>query len=201
MTVLDSLNLFINLGFFSILTLLACFTPFLYPLDQLQQALVRIFPFQRGLFEDKVANVWCSLNVAIKFRQIFSVSALARLAAASTLLVTLPIVVGLVWTNIQLKPVDSHDRAHQADDVRAKEPAPTVKLLPHALFASAMAFFLFSFQVHEKSILLPLMPLTLLIAGKQPGLPGQDYEWAVLLNNIGAYRFVWDHDRINSFHG
>jgi alpha-1,3-glucosyltransferase len=53
-----------------------------------------------------------------------------------------------------------------------------------------MAFFMFSFQVHEKSILLPLMPLTLLLVGKQPGLAGQDFEWAVLLNNIGSFRCV-----------
>lgn len=170
---------------------MACFAPFLYPPTQLQQVILRIFPFHRGLFEDKVANVWCSLNVAIKLRQIFSTSTLARLAAATTLLATLPIVAGLVWTNVQLRPTTSSTESAsppQADGVRAKSPSPTVKLLPHALFASAMAFFLFSFQVHEKSILLPLMPLTLLIAGKQPGLPGSDYEWSVLLNNVGAFR-------------
>ncbi|KAK9897791.1 glycosyltransferase family 57 protein [Cystobasidium minutum MCA 4210] len=187
----EGLNLFINLGVVSTAALLACFAPFLYPLERLQQAIARIFPFHRGLFEDKVANVWCSLNVAIKLRQIFSISTLARLAAVATLGATLPIVAGLVWTSIQLRPSTSFDSGSAvtaaAVNSRDKEPAPTVKLLPHALFASAMAFFLFSFQVHEKSILLPLMPLTLLIAGKQPGLPGQDYEWAVLLNNVGAF--------------
>lgn len=96
-----------------------------------------------------------------------------------------------MWTSIQLRPTSASEASPvvpTADAARAKSPAPTVKLLPHALFASAMAFFLFSFQVHEKSILLPLMPLTLLIAGKQPGLPGHDYEWALLLNNVGAFR-------------
>lgn len=184
------LNLFINLGFFSTLSLMACFAPFLYPPSQLQQTILRIFPFHRGLFEDKVANVWCSLNVAVKLRDIFSTSALARMAAASTLLATFPLVIGSIWTNLQLRPTsEPHDAsASHTNGARLKDPTPTVKLLPHLLFASAMAFFLFSFQVHEKSILLPLMPLTLLIAGKQPGLPGCDYEWSVLLNNVGAFR-------------
>lgn len=186
----NRLNLFINLGFFSTLTLMACFAPFLYPPSQLQQTIMRIFPFYRGLFEDKVANVWCSLNVVIKLRQIFSTPTLAKLAAGCTLLASLPIVAGMVWANIQLQPTktDEKEAARQPDSERSKNPSPTVKLLPHALFASAMAFFLFSFQVHEKSILLPLMPLTLLIVGKQPGQPGSDYEWAVLLNNAGAFR-------------
>lgn len=167
--------------------LLVCFSPFLYPLSTLQQALYRIFPFQRGLFEDKVANVWCSLNVVVKLRQIFELSTLARLAALATLLTTLPIIAGLVWTSYNLRPTKPSAGVEITDEAGHATP-PTVKLLPHALFASAMAFFLFSFQVHEKSILLPLMPLTLLMAGKQPGLPGADYEWAVLLNNVGVFR-------------
>lgn len=32
-------------------------------LDRLLQVLHRIFPFQRGLFEGKVANLWCALSV------------------------------------------------------------------------------------------------------------------------------------------
>lgn len=169
---------------------MACFAPFLFPPSQLQQTLLRIFPFQRGLFEDKVANVWCSLNVIVKLRQIFSTPALAKLAAGCTLLTTIPIVAGFVWTNGRLQPTETTQPAavSQSATSRAREPSPAVKLLPHALFASAMAFFLFSFQVHEKSILLPLMPLTLLIAGRQPGLPGNDFEWALLLNNVGAFR-------------
>jgi len=169
---------------------MACFAPFLYPPSQLQQTILRIFPLHRGLFEDKVANVWCSLNVAVKLRDIFSTPALAKIAAASTLLATIPLVIGSVWTNVQLQPTSEANGAPASsrNAERAKDCSPTVKLLPHLLFASAMAFFLFSFQVHEKSILLPLMPLTLLMVGKQPGLPGCDYEWSILLNNVGAFR-------------
>src|SRR5436190_11904063 len=32
------------------------------PILQLSQSIHRIFPFARGLFEDKVANLWCSLH-------------------------------------------------------------------------------------------------------------------------------------------
>jgi alpha-1,3-glucosyltransferase len=183
------LNLFVNIGFFSTVTLLLCFAPFFTSITQVQHVLARIFPFGRGLFEDKVANVWCSLNVVIKLRQLFSSSTLARLAAVATLAATMPLVAGFVWTNIQLQPTVSGITGETArKPLSTRRPAPTAKLLPHTLFASAMAFFLFSFQVHEKSVLLPLMPLTLLLVGKQPGLPGQDFEWAMLLNNVGTFR-------------
>jgi alpha-1,3-glucosyltransferase len=179
------MHLFTSLGFFSVASLLIFFASFLYPLSQLSQALTRIFPFSRGLFEDKVANVWCSLNVIIKLREIASIPTLARLSAVITLGTTMPIVLGVAWVSWQLRQGAT---GSQAPKNTLRSPAPTIKLLPYALFASSMAFFLFSFQVHEKSILLPLMPLTLLLAGKQPGLAGQDFEWIMLLNNVAAFR-------------
>ena len=45
---------------------------------------------------------------------------------------------------------------------------PTPKGLLLCMASSAFSFYLFAYQVHEKSILLPLMPLTLLA----PDLPG-----------------------------
>jgi len=52
-----------------------------------------------------------------------------------------------------------------------------------------MAFFLFSFQVHEKSILLPLMPLTLLMSGRSELDDSTDiWEWGALINNVGVFR-------------
>lgn len=171
------------------------FAPFLFPPKLLFQALHRIFPFGRGLFEDKVANVWCALNVVVKIRDLASTPTLARLSAALTLFATMPIIVGMVWVAYQLrKQIRTPSVLGIVEDSRKEEmkhrrgPSPIIKLLPHALFASAMAFFLLSFQVHEKTILLPLMPLTLLMAGKQPGQVGQDYEWALLLNNVGSFR-------------
>jgi alpha-1,3-glucosyltransferase len=40
---------------------------------------------------------------------------------------------------------------------------PSRQRFIYALINSSLAFFLFSFQVHEKSILLPLLPVTLLV--------------------------------------
>jgi hypothetical protein len=69
-------------------------------------------------------------------------------------------------------------------------PAPTIGLLPYALFNCSMAFFLFSFQVHEKSILVPLLPLTLLMASSAPEIEGGEWEWGVLVNNVACFRYV-----------
>ena len=73
-------------------------------------------------------------------------------------------------------------------------PSPAAVLLPYTLFSSALAFFLFGFQTHEKSILLPLLPLTLLLTGRERAGAGAgaaagaaDWEWAVLGNNIAMF--------------
>lgn len=170
----------INIAFVSTATLLALFSPFLLPPSQLQQALHRIFPFARGLFEDKVANFWCAINVVVKLRSIADVTILARLSLVVTFFAILPSMLGLLY-------VSWAAGKRQPGQKPAKVP-PTVTLLPYALFNSAMAFFLFSFQVHEKSILLPLLPATLLMATSEPGMPGEDWEWGVLLNNVGIFR-------------
>lgn len=47
--------------------------------------LLRLFPFSRGLFEDKVANIWFCLDVVFKLRRRLSVPHLAKLALATTL--------------------------------------------------------------------------------------------------------------------
>lgn len=41
--------------------------------------------------------------------------------------------------------------------------APSRRRFIYAMINSSLAFFLFSFQVHEKSILLPLLPVSLLV--------------------------------------
>lgn len=134
-----------------------------YPLIlQTAQLLHRIFPFARGLFEDKVANFWCALNSLTPFKlRYYPLPLLQRLSLLATLAaITPPCVV------IFLKP--------------KKE------LLPLALSATAWGFFLFSFQVHEKSVLLPLVPMTLLLAGKG-GLSKETRAWIGWANAIGAW--------------
>ena len=132
-----------------------------YPVvEQLVQMIHRVFPFARGLFEDKVANFWCAANVVIKLRDyptelLQKASLLATLAA-----ITPPCAVLLV--------------------------KPRKELLPYAFAATAWGFFLFSYQVHEKSVLLPLLPMTLLLAGKQ-GLGKEVRSWVGFANTLGAW--------------
>lgn len=185
-----SVSLLLNLGFVTLSTFFLVFSPFVYPPSLLLQSLHRIFPFARGLFEDKVANVWCALNIVVKLRDLASVATLAKLALAATGLAVLPGVVGMLWVSWE---AGKRKREAEGKEVKGKEETekvsmPTLILLPHALFVSSMAFFLFSFQVHEKSILLPLMPLTILMGGREAGFGRMDWEWAILLNNVGVFR-------------
>lgn len=132
-----------------------------YPLVlQITQLIHRVFPFARGLFEDKVANFWCSLNLVVKLRKypqalLQQASLLATLAA-----ITPPSLIIFV--------------------------KPRKELLPLALATSAWAFFLFSFQVHEKSVLLPLMPMTVMLAGSQ-GLSKTTRAWVGFANLLGCW--------------
>jgi alpha-1,3-glucosyltransferase len=132
-----------------------------YPMiQQLAQIIHRVFPFARGLFEDKVANFWCALNVVVKLRS-YDPDILQRASLLATLVaITPPCVL------IFLKP--------------RKE------ALPLALSATAWGFFLFSFQVHEKSVLLPLMPMTALLAGEY-GLNKNVRAWVGFANLLGAW--------------
>lgn len=42
--------------------------PWLSSLEQISQVVHRIFPLARGVFEDKVANVWCLVNIFYKIK-------------------------------------------------------------------------------------------------------------------------------------
>lgn len=67
---------------------------------------------------------------------------------------------------------------------------PTIALLPYALGNCAFSFFMFSYQVHEKSILLPLLPFTLMMSAREdfdPLVVGV-WEWGALLNNVAVFR-------------
>ncbi|KAJ2002189.1 Glucosyltransferase-like protein [Coemansia thaxteri] len=144
-------QLFVKLGLVVIGTFGIMLLPWMGSSAQLHQILIRVFPVARGLYEDKVANVWCAVNAVAKLRVMFGTSALVRLAAGATTLAFLPSCVHLF-------------RAVKRSAVgQALLPADAVKLLCYGLVNTSLAFFLFSFQVHEKSILLPLAPVLLLI--------------------------------------
>ncbi|KAH9675789.1 putative dolichyl pyrophosphate Man9GlcNAc2 alpha-1,3-glucosyltransferase [Citrus sinensis] len=123
------------------LTVLGTFTvvwwPYLHSTDALLGVLSRLAPFERGIYEDYVANFWCTSSVIIKWKRLFSVHSLKFISLTATVLTCLPSMVQQVM-------------------------APSSRGFLYGLLNSSFAFYLFSFQVHEKSILLPLLPASLL---------------------------------------
>jgi alpha-1,3-glucosyltransferase len=99
--------------------------------------LTRMFPFHRGLFEDKVANVWCSITPVWRVADYVPVHQLVRLCTACTAAAFFPSVLATI--------------------LRRPPSEPTAAVFRYAAAASAasLSFFLFAFQVHEKGILLP----------------------------------------------
>ena len=81
----------------------------------------------------QVANFWCALNVLLKIKTLYSSDILALTSAITTLTLSLPSNLALFWR-------------------------PTKDQFMCALFNTSLVFFLFSYQVHEKSILLVALP-------------------------------------------
>lgn len=122
--------------------------------ETLGQVLHRLFPFSRGIFEgncitstasivthdclDKVANLWYALSVVYDYRGVVSSNVLTRLSIGLTLLMLAPTLTYLLRNDVNIE-----------------------KMLL-ALMNSAVVFFLASFQVHEKSLLLSLVPAAFL---------------------------------------
>ncbi|ODV59809.1 dolichyl-P-Glc:Man(9)GlcNAc(2)-PP-dolichol alpha-1,3-glucosyltransferase [Ascoidea rubescens DSM 1968] len=153
-------------AFSVILTLVVMFAPlvifnnnFKDGLLNIKQALIRIFPFERGLFEDKVANFWCVTNILVKYRTLFDLSTLKTLSLGFTLLSILPSCLVIYFH-------------------------PRKNLIPIAFASCSWGFYFFSFQVHEKSILLPLMPTTLLLSNVNDD---EIFKMVCWVNNIGLF--------------
>ncbi|PPR08165.1 hypothetical protein CVT24_012129 [Panaeolus cyanescens] len=152
--------------------------------------LTRIFPFQRGLFEDKVANFWCASNVGFKWRNFFGQQQLVRLSAGMTVVGFAPAVWGLLKRGSEGASWTSTAKTEKSETQKGTpsqqhDSTPFLPLLPYALLTSSMSFFLFSFQVHEKTILVPLLPLMLLMSAAPPD--GGVFMWGALGNNIACF--------------
>ncbi|VDK21438.1 unnamed protein product [Taenia asiatica] len=119
-------------------TFFLVFLPFLTSFDRLKHVGLRMFPVDRGLFEDKVGNFWCISSVLVKWRQIFSTNVLFYICFLVTLLTSLPACLGLF-----------------------RRPSISRFLLTEVIVS--LSFFLFSYQVHEKSILLVAIPVLCLL--------------------------------------
>lgn len=172
----------ISLGITVILTNFVILIPFLIParpndskfntIAVLKQILIRVFPFERGLFEDKVANFWCTTNLIIKYRDIFSLDQLKGITLLSTLLAILPPSILITYKNLFVKEFSS----------TSSSPAKYLSLI-YGFAATSWGFYLFSFLVHEKNVLVPLLPTTLLF------LLNDQYVSAMVqwVNNIAVF--------------
>ncbi|KAG8437114.1 hypothetical protein GDO86_007984 [Hymenochirus boettgeri] len=130
--------LLFQIGFTVIASFALCWIPFLTDTEQVLQVLRRLFPVGRGLFEDKVANVWCSLSTIFKIKKILSPETQLHMSFLCTLLNVLPSCVKLTMQ-------------------------PSLRGFRFALVNCALSFFLYSYQVHEKSVLLVSLPACLLL--------------------------------------
>lgn len=140
-----------------ILTSLISFWPWMLDKELLIQVLDRLFPLSRGLFEDKVANVWCSISVLVKLKHLVEPDLLFKFCASITVLASLPFCVAV-----------------------AMRPSSECFLLSTS--GCALSAYLFSYQVHEKQILIPLMPLCIMY-GKYPLLSA----WASVVATFSMF--------------
>eukprot|EP00929_Paragymnodinium_shiwhaense_P006883 TRINITY_DN110833_c0_g1_i1.p1 TRINITY_DN110833_c0_g1~~TRINITY_DN110833_c0_g1_i1.p1 ORF type:complete len:534 (+),score=39.52 TRINITY_DN110833_c0_g1_i1:111-1712(+) len=120
------------------------------PIPAVLQVLHRMFPFARGLYEDKVANVWCTISIVIKLQKLLPASRIPIFCAVVTLVVLMP---ACFFCVLQYRRSCQASRTGQDSGVAS---------FIAALVASSMSFFLFAFQVHEKSILFPCVAVVLL---------------------------------------
>lgn len=129
---------------------------------QLAQSIHRIFPFARGIFEDKVANFWCAIHSSgIHKIHNYSSTLLSRAALGLTLISIAPPCAIIFFK-------------------------PKKEVTPLALAATAWGFFLCSYQVHEKNVLLPLLPMTLLLAS-EGGMKPATRAWIGYANQLARF--------------
>ncbi|CAA0406130.1 unnamed protein product [Arabidopsis thaliana] len=127
----------IKLGIAVIVTFVIFWWPYVHSLDDFLMVLSRLAPFERGIYEDYVANFWCTTSILIKWKNLFTTQSLKSISLAATILASLPSMVQQILS-------------------------PSNEGFLYGLLNSSMAFYLFSFQVHEKSILMPFLSATLL---------------------------------------
>lgn len=135
---------FVVLGTFALV-----WWPYLHSVDSVLEVFSRLAPFERGLYEDYVANFWCTSSILVKWKRLYPIPSLRMISFGATAFAFLPSMVQQIW-------------------------APSKQGFLYGLLNSSLSFYLFSYQVHEKSILLPLVPASLL-AMEEPFL----FKWMV----------------------
>ncbi|KAL0343341.1 UNVERIFIED_CONTAM: putative dolichyl pyrophosphate Man9GlcNAc2 alpha-1,3-glucosyltransferase [Sesamum angustifolium] len=136
----------LKLGFVVLGTFALVWWPYLHSMDaslEVHSCVIvlpgsfSLSPFERGIYEDYVANFWCATSVVVKWKRLFSTQLLKLLSLTATVSACIPSMIQLMWS-------------------------PTKRGLLQGLLNCSLSFYLFSFQVHEKSILLPLLPASFL---------------------------------------
>jgi alpha-1,3-glucosyltransferase len=111
----------IKLGIAVIVTFVIFWWPYVHSLDDFLMVLSRLAPFERGIYEDYVANFWCTTSILIKWKNLFTTQSLKSISLAATILASLPSMVQQILS-------------------------PSNEGFLYGLLNSSMAFYLFSFQ-------------------------------------------------------
>uniref|UniRef100_A0A1I7TNT3 Alpha-1,3-glucosyltransferase n=1 Tax=Caenorhabditis tropicalis TaxID=1561998 RepID=A0A1I7TNT3_9PELO len=125
-----------RIGIVVLFTFLLIWIPFVLT-GTAKDVLIRVFPFNRGLYEDKVASFWCAFSFILKRIPVIQKFQI-YLSTFLVLLCSFPSLLALF-----LQPSDKNFKI--------------------SLTTTALSFFLFSFHVHEKTILLATIPSILLL--------------------------------------
>lgn len=129
----------VTYGIITILTNTLIWSPWIFS-GKTYDVFTRIFPIWRGIFEDKVATFWCNLNVIFKLSEIKN----NILIISSTAFTLLGSLFSLIILVIYRKTENSKE-------------SKLKKITFISFFITSLSFFLFSFHVHEKTILVPLL--------------------------------------------
>ena len=156
--------------------------------------------------------------MALKWRNVASPGTLMKLSTLLTVIGFAPAVVGLLRIGFSLRMVEApalevsmgkeaptaaeatmttekepqvervDGGSGQGSDIPSTGPGPLFHLLLLSMLTSSISFFLFSFQVHEKTILVPLLPLTLIMVGAPASAESTTWELGMLTNNVAVFR-------------
>ena len=127
--------IFIKLVIYLVVTIasiLAIWSPWIIT-DTYKNVLQRIFPIWRGIFEDKVATFWCVLNIVYKVDKIpqqIAIKASFVLTVSTAVIPAICILFGKKCSK---------------------------KVTKLGFFIISLGFYLFSFHVHEKTIIVPYL--------------------------------------------
>ncbi|EPS58794.1 hypothetical protein M569_16019, partial [Genlisea aurea] len=121
-----------KLGLVVLGTFAVVWWPYLYSMDASLEVLSRLAPFERGIYEDYVANFWCSTSVIVKWKRLFSTRSLKLLSLAATLSACVPSMIQLLRS-------------------------PTRLGFLYGLMNSSLAFYLFSFQGNVSTFYVPFI--------------------------------------------